>query len=439
MTRSAIDLIVDENIKTMREIPQKQWEIVLNIGNARITSKMVSSKDVTENYMNDAFSSIMVTAVFKPSELTNYIMPGANRLEATLICKDIYGKVRNTYKYRAILANNSDPKLANNDNRSSDIRELDRITMVPVTLQLIDHATFDLRIAQTGEVFNDTIPIEALISLLSEHKLVDDYGLENAVAGFDITEGYHKNPKTIVVRDGTYIRSLARNIHNSVGIYNQGCACFMKERVWYIFPPYGVCSEGELTKNHRLVIINAPPNRHSSTKRNFRQDGTTTTIIASGHTEHINNSDADSLNGATGTMYGKSSKLLGGTSNVDKGVVSGVENYLVEYDTGNYNAKERNIVVPNEAFISNESYMSSLLAAKAGDIVDIVWEHGDINKLKPGAAVTFITQDEKRIRTLYGTLVAAQSLSSIPEKGVVETIHQENVSMKLFLKRPSKK
>lgn len=435
MSRAAIEIIIDENIRTMREIPRKQWELVINIGSARIVSNMISSKDITENYLDDAFSSILVTALFKPSEVTNLILPGANRLEGTLIAKDIYGKVRLSYKYRLVLSDNVDPKLMNNDSRSADIRELDHISLVPVTFQCIDHATFDLRLAQTGSIFNKTVPIEALISLLSEHNLTDEYGMSDAVAGFDITEGYHKGLKDIVVRDGTYVKSVANLIHQQVGIYNQGCSCFMKDRVWYIFPPYGVCSEGDMTKNHRIVILNAPPNRYSSVKNTFRQEGTTLTILASGTTGHSNFSDSDSLNGATGTMYGKSSTLLGGTSNVAEGITSGAEKYLVEYDTDNYNGRERNIIVPNEAFISNETYMASLLAAKSGDIVEIVWEHGDITKLKPGAAITFITQDEKRIRTLYGTLIAAQSFSSIPERGVVEKIHQENVMMKLFLKR----
>lgn len=433
--KSLIQIIVDENVKTMRELPRKQWELIINIGSYRISSSYVTAIDRIENYIDDAFSNYMVTALFRPSDVTNLILPGANKLEATLIAKDMSGNNQLVFKYRLVLSSNIDYKLMNNDNRSSDIRELNSITMVSVSFQMIDHATFDLRLAQTGNIYPKTVPMNALVALLSKFTLNDEYGASDAVAGFDITPGFSQEQTTVVVRDGTPVRSLSRVIQESVGLYSQGCSCFMKDRVWWIFPTYGVFSEGDMTKNHRLVIINAPPNRYSSIRRNYRKEGTTTTIVASGKTTHQNTSDTDSLNGATGVMYGKSSSLLGGTSNLGEGVTSAADKYLVEYDAAEYKGRERNIAVPRNAFISNETHMSTMLASKAGDIVDVTWEHGDISKITPGCAVTFITQDENRIRKLYGTVLSAQSLSCVPEKGIVEKMHQENVGIKLFLKR----
>lgn len=419
----------------MRALPDKQYGLVLNIGSKRIEARAVPAISRTENYLEDAFSMETLTAMFLPSEVLNWILPNANKLEGTLLIKDTRGVIRNSHKYRLVLVGAGDAKLANNDDRSSDVRELDQLSLSAVTFQFMDHATFDLRLAQCGGIMPNTVPLNALLTFLGQHQLTDEYGQADAVAGVDVSTGNVETPTTVVVRDGTPLKSVSKLIQEKYGIYPQGCSCFFKNKIWYVFAPYSVVSQGELTKNHRLVVIRAPSNHYGNIAKNIRTEGMTTTIIATGESSHNNTSDTDALNGATGVMYADSSKLLGGTSRDGDGKMSSAEDYMTEYSAKNYKGRENNIAVPHQAFVSNPHQYTTMLASKAGDIVEVVWENGDITKLKPGCAVTFITQDERRIRTLYGTLLTAESYSSIPEKGIVERIHQENVSMTLFLKR----
>lgn len=435
MSTSQIDIIIQENLKTMRELPDKQYGLVLNIGNKRIEARAVPSRSCTENYLDDAFAVNTLTAVFLPSEVTNWILPNANKLEGTVLVKDKFGVVRTTHKYRMVLVGAGDAKLANNDDRSSDVRELDRVSLSAVTFQYMDHATFDLMMAQTGAIMPKTTPLNALLTLLSQHQLTNEYGQADAVAGFDVSPGALEEPTTVVVRDGTPLRSASKLIHEKYGIYPNGCSCFLKDKVWYVFAPYSVVSEGDLTKNHRLVVIRAPSNRYGNIAKNIRTQGTTTTIIATGESSHNNTSDTDALNGATGVMHADATKLLGNSMRQDSGKMSNAEEYMTEYSAKTYRGKENNIAVPHQAFVTNPHKYTSMMSSKAGDIVEVVWENGDITKLKPGCAVTFITQDEKAIRTLYGTLLGAASFTSIPDKGIVERVHQENVSLTLFLKR----
>lgn len=419
----------------MREIPPKQWELVINIDDIRVKAFAVAALNMNENYLEDAFGEYTIVAMFKPSDLTNVIFPGANRLEGTLLAKDQLGIVRFTYKYRLVLTDSQNPLIANNNSRSSDIRELNNTSLVTVSFQMIDHASFDLRLARHGEMMQDMSCLDALVYVLSQHQLNNEYGQADSVAGFDITKGHIEAKKYISIKDGTLVRNVSSYLQERYGIYNQGCSCFLKDKIWYIFPPYGVASEGDKTKNFRLVVINAPPDKYTDVRKNYMLEGTTATIIASGYTSHKNTSDVDALNGATGVMYAKAGTLLGGTSRKDKGVMSGAEQYMKEYGTEEYRGKEKNVVVPTQAFLSNDAKMTTVLAAKAGDIVKTVWQHGDIRKLRPGCAVTFITQDENRIRTLYGTLLAAESFSNIPESGIAERMHTEYVTLTMFLKR----
>lgn len=418
----------------MRALPEKQYGLVLNIGSKRIEARAVPAISRTENYIDDAFATNTLTAMFMPSDVLNWILPNANKLEGTLLVKDTRGVVRETYKYRMVLVGAGDAKLSNNDDRSSDVRELDRISLSAVTFQFMDHATFDLRLAQCGDI-KHAVPLNALLAFLSEHQLSNEYGQADSVAGFDIGTGNVDEPTSVVVRDGTPLRSVSKLIQETYGIYPQGCGCFLKNKVWYVFAPYSVVSEGELTKKNRLVLIRAPSNRYGNIAKNLRTEGNTTTILVTGESSHNNTSDTDALNGATGVMHADATKLLGGTTREDGGKMSSAEDYMSEYKTKNYKGSENNIAVPKQAFVTNPYQYTTMLASKSGDIVEVVWENGDISKLKPGSAVTFITQDEKRIRTLYGTLLAAQSFSSIPDKGIVEKMHQENVSLTLFLKR----
>lgn len=435
MSISQLDIVVRENLKTMREIPEKQWELVINIGQTRLTSQAVPAISRTENYLNDAFPMNSVTAMFMPSEVMNHILPAANKLEGTLITKDSRGTVRRTAKYRLVLIGAGDPKLTNNSDKSADIRELDRISLSAVTFQFIDHASFDLRLAQVGNIYNKTPALYALLDLLNQNKLSNEYGQADSVAAIEFAQGFVDTGKDIVIRDGTPLRSVSKLVQETYGIYPQGCACFLKDKVWYVFAPYSVVSEGELTKHQRLVIIKAPGNKYSNISTNIRTEGTVTTIIATGQAIHNNTSDTDALNIATGVMHADAKKLLGGASSDEGGMMSRAENYMTEYSAGQYRGRESNIALPNQAFVTNSSMYSTMLASKAGDIVEVVWERGDISKLTPGCAVTFITQDENRIRTLYGTLLGAASFSSIPDKGIVEKVHRENVSLTLFLKR----
>ena len=408
------------------------------MGSVRVVANAVASISRTENYVQDTFGVYTLTALFKPSDVVNVILPAANKLEGTLIMKDFSGKIQSTTKYRLVLSSNTDVKLANNSDHSSDIRELDKHSMVTLSFQFIDHATFDLRLAQTGAISHDTPAIELLKLLLSKHLLKDTYSNKDSVASFSVTSGWDPVKKLLIVKDGTYISGLAKYLQETYGVYAQGCACFLKDRVWYIYPPYGVATAGEKAKLNQLVVINVPGNRYGHNQVNYRVEGQVTTILAAGNTEHINTSDVDALNHGTGVMYAKSKTILGGTTHDISGMVAKPEKYMVEYDTSEYKGKERHIVVPDQAFISNEAHITTALAARAGDVVQVIWQHGDITKIKPDSAVTFITQDENGIRTLYGTILAAESHSSIPERGIVEKMHQENVKLTLFLKRVKK-
>lgn len=428
-----IDVVIKSNLPTLKGLPAFEYDLTLRIGQIQFTAARVIAKTVRENYLAAMFEVTLVTAMITPSQYAQLVLPGHTNIQATLVKRRPDGSNKKITKYRAILADNNNPLLANNNAYSTRTSEMDMANISVVTFQLISAIDYDLRLRRfQGINFKNALPINVLQHLLASNRLVDEYEQSDTVARISFESKYiEQRFDTIEIDEGLELLELPNYLQREYGIYNQDLGCYLKNRQWYIFAPYGIAKHSD--GGNKIVIINAPANRWRGSEINYKVEGRTLTILATGEVTHEKSSDAEALNGGTGIRYADINTLHGG-KNTDN-PKSNPKDYVTEYASSNYEAGFNNIPTAPGGFVANPAVYASQLSRRGGDIVEVIWERGDIALLTPGAAVRFITQNGPNIRDLQGTLIGAEEHSNVPEGGVTETKHVGMVKLTLFLKK----
>lgn len=428
-----IETVIKSNLPTLKGLPAFEYDLTLRIGKIQFTAARVIAKTVRENYLAAMFEVVLVTAMITPSQYAQLVLPGHTNIQATLVKRRPDGSNKRVTLHRAILADNNNPLLANNNAYSTRTSEMDMGNISVVTFQLISAIDYDIRLRRfEGINFKNAMPITVLQHLLAANRLVDEYDQSNTVAKINTESGYvGQKFDTIEIDEGMSILDLPSYLQNEYGIYNQDLGCYLKNRNWYIFAPYGVAKHGD--DGNKIVVINAPANRWRGSEINYKVEGRTLTILATGEVTHEKSSDAEALNGGTGIRYADINSLH--VAKTSDNPVSNPKDYVTEYASSNYEAGFNNAPVAKGGFVANPAIYASALARRGGDVVEVIWERGDITLLTPGAPVRFITQNGPNIKDLQGTLIGAEEHSNVPEGGITETKHVAMVKLTLFLKK----
>lgn len=428
-----IDVIIRSNLPTLKGLPQFEYDMTLRIGKMQFNVSRVIAKTTREHYLAALFEVVLVTVIMTPSQLAQLVLPGHANIQATLIKRRSDGSNKVITKYRAIMTDNANPMLMGNNADASRTSEMDMQSVSVVTFQLIRAVNYDLRLRRfAGIVFKNTTPIKVLQHLLAVNMLKDEYEQTETVAAISTEEGFvEKKYPSIEIKESLELMKLPDMLQNNYGIYNQGLGCYFKNRKWHIFAPFGLAKHS--AAGNKIVIINAPANRWRGSEINYKVEGRTLTILATGETTHVKSADREALNGGTGVRYADINSLDYTPDSDDPR--SSPKDYMSEYVSSNYDSGYHNAPMIDTGFTGNPAVHASALATRGGDIVEVVWERGDIDLLTPGAAVRFITQNGPGIRDLQGTLIGAEEHSNVPEGGMVELRHVAMVKLTLFIKK----
>lgn len=223
-------------------------------------------------------------------------------------------------------------------------------------------------------------------------------------------------------------------LQSKYGIYGQGLGCFLRGMQWHVFSPFNIVKKS--LDIPRLVVFNAPPGRYRDVPNNFSMVGKTIAVVATGNTKHRRYSDEDALNGGTGVRYADIRSIDGGTSSKDptEDPKRTPSEYMTEYRGSNYLADVQNTVTSSKRYTDNPLQVSTVMAMRGGEVVDIEWLHGTLEPLRPGMPVTFYYSDNGKAKKRAGTLISAEMFSSIPKRGFIEPEHRNVIRLALFLK-----
>lgn len=429
-----IDVLIEDNLKTMRAAPVLEYEAVLSIGSYQIKMMHVMALSSREDYVRGQYEERMITVTMLPSQYAKLMLYGHADMTMKVTTVTPASQSRSAKTYRAIPATLRDPTMENNSSQRV-VQDQDATTVSVAHFQLMDPAAYDIRLRQVGANFLKTKTIDVIKLIFGKTKLSDKYNQSEAVGALQIdTDAVATIPSVVVIPDGTNLITLPQFLQKEYGVYSQGIACFLKNRCWYVFAPY---SRKKSTYDvRRLVVINVPGDRYRKLNASYKVDGKTVTVMATGQSLHTDNTDADAMIGGTGTRQTDVTKLIHAPGAVDGTSLPKMnpQQYMREYQGYEYNKAYVNAPMADKPHTANTAVQASALAARNGCYMEVVWERGVSEVLLPGMPVQFLTQDGTKIKQMEGTLVGAEMLSTLQTPGLVDPSHQAQIKLTMFLR-----
>jgi hypothetical protein len=416
-------------------LPSFRYDAEVSVSGMRFKSVAVTALTERHLYLENLFEDIQVTVAMQASHYTELVLHGHEDMTMKLTQRPYEGGTPYTKEYHAVIISHQDGKRDGNITDVAEPGALDLTTFSVITFQLITSAAFDLRLREIGAIYPNCCAVDVLRHYLAKTRLHDRLSQTEAVATVTVEPGASQrkfNP--IKIPEGTRFMAFPDYLQREYGIYAQGLGCFLRGLEWHIFAPFNITKRDYDIP--RLVVFNAPPARYRDVPKNFHIVGKTVTVIATGETKHRRYSDEDALNGGTGVRYADMRSINGNTSTSDPTVDPErlPEQYMTEYRGSRHLKDIQNTVTSSTRFSDNPLVIASVMAQRGGEVVDVTWLHGTLEPLRPGMPTTFYYGANGVLKQRYGTLLSAELVSSIPQKGFIEPEHRNVVRLSLFLK-----
>lgn len=347
-------------------------------------------------------------------------------------------KIR-SYKYRAVLVDESSAKLEASRNKAAakDIQDVSGIKTF--TVQLIDPLIEQLRMKTVGGVLRKTCAGDALRLMLDREGKNLPLSTQELIKGVDIVTPYNTEIRDhMVIEHGTRLTSLPNLFQDKMGgVYPTGIAHFIKDLTWYIFPRYDV-KRFSKTPN-TLTVINVPQDKMPGIERTFKQTPKRLVILATGQVKHFDPSEDRQLNEGNGARFTDARKVLGGIGEV-------VNNKLVikRSDTTSEFVSElrktglNNVLNGVKRFTVNAYAEMTALASRGGSYITLLWENSDPSLLRPGMPVRLLYEYNGNVEEVYGLLIRAESDTFTKVPGITSRRYTTNTAVTLFIGKKEK-
>lgn len=429
-----IDRVIQENLALMVPTPDFKFEAVIAVGSYQIKAMAVYLNSIREDYVSANYEERITTLALLPSDYNKIVMYGHSDITIKMTTIVVNGKERISKIYRAVLLNLRDPSLENNNADRAMVSQQDAHSVSMISFQLFDPASYELRMAYYDTISPNKCTGDVLKAALAKTRLVDKYNKQDSVGQIQMDDGYLPTKRSIIIPPGTRLLDLGRYLQKEYGVYSQGLGMFLKNRTWFVFPPFTRLKEN--TDGWKLVIINAPANRYRKLDRTYYISGKTVTLILTGEVKHTDTTDHDALIEGTGVRYADPAKLLSKPGSVDgtTALKQNPKERMTEYNAMAYKSKFSNAKFLDNPFTANGATSSSDLAARGGSYIEGTWERSIPEFLLPGMPVVFITQDGTSIRKMPGTLVGVETLTSSPHGGLIEQTHSTMSKLTMYLR-----
>ncbi len=347
-------------------------------------------------------------------------------------------KIR-SYKYRAVLVDESSAKLEASTNRASSKDAQDIGGIKTFTVQLLDPLIEQLRMKTAGGVLRKTNAGDALKLMLDKESKSLPLPTQELVKGVDIVTPYNAEMRDhMVINHGTRLTTLPNLFQDKMGgVYPTGIAHFIKDRIWYIFPRYDV-KRFKKTPN-TLTVINIPQDKMPGIERTFKQTPKRLVVLATGEVRHFDPSENRQLNEGNGVRFTDARKVLGGMGSVENNRLT-----IKRSDsTSEFVSEQRktglnNVLPGKQRFTVNAYAEMTALASRGGSYITLLWENSDPSLLRPGMPARLLYEYNGNVEEVYGLLVRAESDTFTKVPGITSKRYTTNTAITLFIGKKEK-
>lgn len=339
-------------------------------------------------------------------------------------------------RYRAVLMSKFNNALTNKNAQTSSRESLNQLSMMSVSMQLIDEAAFRINMMSYGNGLRQCTTMMAVQEVLAS--TMGDVGTQDIkrVKGINFQDGFNTEIRTVMdFPDGIMLKDVPHYIHEEEGgIYPTGFGRYLQDQHWYIYPLYDSTRYKKNTKV--LKLINVPNDRYQGAERTYKIDEQHVTVLATGDASSLDNGLADNLKQGNGLRFGDVTKMLGafGTAKDNKTLIDRASN-IFEVSTGLLESGMNNVRWAYDRATSNPFKHYSEMARRRGMFLKLQWYHGDSDLLYPGMPVKFMTINDNNVETYNGVLLGVDEQRGQGDSNVEATSHVGIVTLGVFINR----
>ena len=293
-----------------------------------------------------------------------------------------------------------------------DIDTLNNAETTDVTFQLIDKDVYFLknRFCKAG-IESNRNPKDLITEQL------EGFSKGTKIEGVEMVEpNQTKERKHINIHNGIHISALPTYIQlKQGGVYNHGIGTFVStykgKKKWYVYPLYDV--DRFLKAKERAVFILTPENMYGNMECTHMVQGAITKILITGVRKYGDTGATDAENEGVGFGVANASVFM--KKPVD---LSGDNPRAIGFELGRMEqvSVDSRIVsrpVGTSAITDNLMQQRSEISYRNKSTLIMTWHNSNNDLIFPGMPCKVVTIMGNEIVALYGTIVAAQTLTGI--------------------------
>lgn len=338
-------------------------------------------------------------------------------------------------RYRGMLLTKEDPGLADARPHASNHDDLNQEIM-DIQFQLIQENVHQLRMVTVGRIYRQTVPMNALRSLLTDASQLIDVSDEEIVTGVDVVDGFNETEReTIVVPHGTKLINVVSHLQNAEGgLYSTGVGCYLQHNKWYVYPLFDL---NRIEREDRtLTVLRVPPNRYTGSERTWRLTEKQVIVIANSDISVRDMGFDEQMSSGNAVRTTNADNLLTFGETGDNKINLERKKNLYEFKSHDMQGDGlTNTQWGKERATGNPFKLYSRLASQGGQFVEISWMHSNTDYLYPGMPVRLYVATNDELEEYHGILLGANDRYVPGRPGPVPDYYVNEARLLLFVNR----
>lgn len=336
--------------------------------------------------------------------------------------------------YRGALIDSKSPLLEGTvEVDTSDDME-DGSTYVELYVQLISLPIEMMRMMTVGGIYEGLRTDKFIQGMFTYISGKLDVPEDVAIDGVDLVEGDNDHVRDhIIVPHGTKLMSLPDYIQKEQGgVYKHDLGFYLQDNFWYVFPLYNKDRFDKTPRN--LTVFNIPPNRMPGIERTYYLKEERVTVIATGKTKHIDDSEYLQNNVGNGVRFAAADYMLEGYHDVDgnKASMSRKRN-MSEVMVKNRRTEKEMALMSEDRITANSFKEISALSRRDGAFIQTNWENANPDLIYPGMPVRYVYIEDDSINEVFGVVLGADFYTHLKGQGMTANRYRTNVTLTLFI------
>lgn len=315
--------------------------------------------------------------------------------------------------------------------------ELDLRGIVDVDVDLMSPASEAVQAAVCGGIFRRVKASDCMQAVFADVCSQMEFESEPLVTGQFLAETPNEQIREqITINSGTMLTNLPLLLQQEHGgIYPAGINRFLEGKSWYFYPPYDTTRVQREEKTLTAYISNDLYT--SGFTRTFFEDGNQLKIIVGSETKLKDLTQMKYLQMGDGSRHALASPVESGwVETKGNKAFAQRQNFNTEARIHDPQRTDSRIFMGSRRFTDNTHHEMSLLAARKGFHLSLVWSYADHQLITPGMPVRVFSEEDDQLYEIHGVVMKRQAAVQSTKRGAMMASHQCTCVLFVFCNFP---